>query len=78
MVRGRSTRAEKRYWRRMLGLGFVGVVALSATLIAVQGDATLPETALVALAGIGFGLLLVRYLAWMDVEEQPGGSGRGR
>lgn len=78
MVRGRLTGAERRYWRRVLGAGFVGVVALSATLIAVQGGASLAETGLVALVGAGVGLLLVRYLAWMDVEHDEGRSRRER
>lgn len=65
MVRGTSE-AEQSHWDRLLRLTFVAFVAASAGLIAVQGNASVPEVGMVALFGAGFGAVLQWYLLWID------------
>ncbi|MEF8774393.1 MAG: hypothetical protein V5A23_06415 [Halobacteriales archaeon] len=64
MVRGTSE-AERDHWDRLLRLTFVSFVAASAGLIALQGNASLPEVGVVALFGAWFGAVLQWYLLWI-------------
>jgi len=75
MVGPSVTESDRRTFSLAVRAGFVGLLALSAALIAVNGDATPGETALVAAAGGGFGLLLVLYFRWTDWRV---GARRGR
>jgi hypothetical protein len=68
MVRGSVSEDERRYWSTVLKYGFVGVVAMSAALIAVQGGGTALQVGVVAVAGAAFGVLLLRYFSWMSFE----------
>lgn len=73
MVRSSISEEERRAWNRVLGLGFVMVVAGSAALSALAGDATLVEAALVTGVGLTMGTALVWYLSTLST---PGGSNR--
>jgi hypothetical protein len=66
MVGPSVTEADRQSFSLAVRVGFVGLLALSAALIALRGDATLAETALVAATGGGLGVLLVLYFRWAD------------
>ena len=53
---------ERRLGERRLALAFVGFVGVSAALTAFYGGATPPEVGVVALAGLGVGLVLLLVL----------------
>lgn len=61
---GPSISEEKRERSRTrLKAGFVLLVGVSAGMIAVQGNASLPSVLAVVAAGVGLGVLLVYYLS---------------
>jgi hypothetical protein len=73
MVRSSISEEERRAWNRVLGVGFVVVVAGSAALSAVAGGATLAETALVTGVGLTMGTGLAWYLSTLSTT---GGADR--
>lgn len=76
MVGPSITEEDRRTYSLAVRAGFVGLLALSAVLIAVNGDATPGETALVGAAGGLFGLLLVLYFRWADWRVRTTRRGR--
>lgn len=66
--------AERLSFARRAKLALATVVGLSAGLIAVQGDASLPAVAAATGAGLGVGLVLV----WVVFPGSGGTPPRGR
>ena len=64
MVGPSTTESERAAGSLYMQAGFVLLVAGSAGLIALQGDASLVEVGLVALLGAAFGAVLLYYLVW--------------
>lgn len=78
MVKSTITDAERDYWNSLFKAGFVLIVAGSASLIALQGNATLLQLGLVAVVGALFGYLLLRYLLWASKRSSSTDRGRRR
>jgi hypothetical protein len=63
MVGPSLSEEEQEANRTRLKAGFVLLVGVSAGMIAVQGNASLPSVLAVVAAGVGLGVLLVYYLS---------------
>ena len=72
MVSSSITEAERRAWNLVIAVGFVGVVAGSAGLMALAGGATLVETGAVAVVGLLTGLGLLWYLSRLSIDRDGG------
>lgn len=65
MVGPSATEEERDESRRRLKAGFVLLVGVSGTLIAIQGGASLPVLAAATLIGLVAGGVLLWYLTWI-------------
>jgi len=72
MVGPSVTESDRRTFSLAVRAGLVGLLALSAALIALRGGASPAETALVTATGAGVGLLLVLYFSWAEFGFESG------
>ena len=78
MVSSTITDEERESWNTVFKLGFILIVSGSATLIALQGNATPLQLGLVAVVGALFGWLLLRYLLWAGKRSSTSDRGKRR